>query len=485
MVVGRAGVGIVDCHVVDDDILLQDLGGGLLRIGEIGGYGDQMQLDPILQHSNAVFNANESVLDDGDDVQGDVDALGNADTLAPAFCCFCCMLFIYGGVLFCYFMTIVTWNIQGAAGRHSLRALKDLCRHHKSMILVLIETKISGPRADVISLSLGFGNWVRVEATGLSGGIWIFWNTDVVSVSVIYSHSQFIHCLVENVSCFKWFFSTVYASPREHLRPILFFALTCITALSVGPWLLVGDFNPYAELSERSKFTWWRGRSTEICHAARLDRMFCNRDWTFLFPYASVLHLERAFSDHCPLLLRLDLRDISRHPQSFRFQAAWFQHPAFFETRRLLARLRGVQEKLCSDMHQGLISLYRKLRIELEQLLDQEEMLWFQKSREKRITEGERNTAFFHASVAIKGNKKRVARLPDENGQWITDPDQIMHMALQFFTKLYSEHANGDLTRVPSSAFLTLSQDDIALPSADFQMTEIKDALFSMDPYKV
>lgn len=51
---------------------------------------------------------------------------------------------------------------------------------HQPDILALIEPKVSGANADEICMKIGFENWIRVEAVGFSGGIWIFWKKEVI-----------------------------------------------------------------------------------------------------------------------------------------------------------------------------------------------------------------------------------------------------------------------------------------------------------------
>ena len=54
-----------------------------------------------------------------------------------------------------------------------LRTIKDLLKINNSMILGLLEPRISGVQADKRCNSLGFESWIRVEALGFSGGIWL------------------------------------------------------------------------------------------------------------------------------------------------------------------------------------------------------------------------------------------------------------------------------------------------------------------------
>lgn len=88
-------------------------------------------------------------------------------------------------------MNIVTWNCQGAGGRGFHRVLKNLLQTHREAILGLVEPKVSGTQANAICAKLGFSDWIRVEAFGVSGGIWVLWNNSL-QVSVIYTHPQFV-----------------------------------------------------------------------------------------------------------------------------------------------------------------------------------------------------------------------------------------------------------------------------------------------------
>ena len=72
--------------------------------------------------------------------------------------------------------SIIVWNSNGAASREFLRTEKEIIRTNKPTIFGLFEIKVSGVKADSICRKLGFDEWIRVEALGYSGGIWVFWN---------------------------------------------------------------------------------------------------------------------------------------------------------------------------------------------------------------------------------------------------------------------------------------------------------------------
>lgn len=163
--------------------------------------------------------------------------------------------------------------------------------------------------------------------------------------------------------------------------------------------------------------TWARGDTKETYKVARLDRFLCNEDWRLRFEEGAVNHLPKNYSDHCPIIVSSSgFAPVPETIRQFRFQAAWLSHDTFddfvtknwvqdapvvpfqeeFATKlkrwnkeefhnvfrkkdELWARLEGVQRKLSNRWDRGLIKLEAKLRRELDDVLYQEEMIWFKK----------------------------------------------------------------------------------------------------------
>lgn len=127
------------------------------------------------------------------------------------------------------------------------------------------------------------------------------------------------------------------------------------------PWLVIGDFNEVTCQNEKfggrrinyrkvnmyvnamnycklidlgyngSKFTWTNKRRNNPI-LERLDRGWSNGAWCSKFPNASLWHLPRVTSDHCPLLLKLDNPTPRHGPKPFRFEPMWFRDPSFDQT---------------------------------------------------------------------------------------------------------------------------------------------------------
>ncbi|XP_038688766.1 uncharacterized protein LOC119987931 [Tripterygium wilfordii] len=273
-------------------------------------------------------------------------------------------LYFYFGVRFfsCMIslMDCIIWNCQGAASKEFNRTLKDMLKFYKPGILGLLEPKVSGAQADSLCNQWGFENWVRVEAFGFSGGIWVFWK-ETLQISVIKTHPQFIHLRVQSNGINSWLLTVVYGSPNFNLRKLLWMDLNSEIKDNLDPWMVVGDFNSVVSLEEVSSqaqfnfnrckgfrdwifdnglidmgfvgsiLTWSRGSHGQLFKGARLDRAMCNGAWRELFDEASLLHLPKNRSDHAPILVRIDSMNGSHKDSisSFRFQAAWLTHPEF------------------------------------------------------------------------------------------------------------------------------------------------------------
>ena len=77
------------------------------------------------------------------------------------------------------------------------------------------------------------------------------------------------------------------------------------------------------------KYTWVNKQDIGHYIQEQLDRAFANQDWINFYPEASVTHLTRVHSNHCPILLCLDKTPHFRLTKPFRFQLVWMSHPLF------------------------------------------------------------------------------------------------------------------------------------------------------------
>ncbi|KAK8558093.1 hypothetical protein V6N13_073771 [Hibiscus sabdariffa] len=113
------------------------------------------------------------------------------------------------------------WNVQSCGHWRFLPTAKQFLRDNKPDMVVFVEPRISGVRANSVISSLGFPNSHRVESRGFSGGIWIAWY-DTISVEILLNHFQFVHCRITHNRDGKSVLATaVYASPTKSNRKLL------------------------------------------------------------------------------------------------------------------------------------------------------------------------------------------------------------------------------------------------------------------------
>lgn len=93
---------------------------------------------------------------------------------------------------------IVCWNVRGAGSKEFMREMKEIMKAHRPMVVILLEPRISGAAADVVRKEMGKGRWIRSEAVGFSGRIWVPWNENEISLKLRYSDRFFLHLEVKS-----------------------------------------------------------------------------------------------------------------------------------------------------------------------------------------------------------------------------------------------------------------------------------------------
>ncbi|KAK2443818.1 hypothetical protein QL285_014891 [Trifolium repens] len=127
--------------------------------------------------------------------------------------------------------------------------------------------------------------------------------------------------------------------------------------------------------------------------------------------------------------------------------------------------------------------LQKELLTSYENILFQEETLWYQKSREQWIKLGSRNTAFFHAQSIIRRKRNKIHGIRLTSGEWCTDPEIMKIEALNYFKGLFCSVQT--VTGAPhDDSIATLDEVAITELSNPVTKKEVFYALMSMKSYK-
>lgn len=149
-----------------------------------------------------------------------------------------------------------------------------------------------------------------------------------------------------------------------------------------------------------------------------------------------------------------------------------------------MARINGIQASLESYSSRGLVLLEARLRNELEMVMGQEEILWWQKSRKDELLHGDRNTNFFHQKTIARRRRNRIKAIQDTSGNWLYSEEVIRNHAIGYFSSLYkSEAATPQSYQVPN-LFPILNAYDLESTAISVLDDEIKRVIFSMKPLK-
>ncbi|KAL8171435.1 LOW QUALITY PROTEIN: hypothetical protein V2J09_023239 [Rumex salicifolius] len=134
--------------------------------------------------------------------------------------------------------------------------------------------------------------------------------------------------------------------------------------------------------------------------------------------------------------------------------------------------LQGIRNLIEQSPNGDLLKKEAELEEEVDLILEQEE---YQKSREKWVALGDRNTTFFHSSTIIRRR---------EDGRWEKDEEKSEDLATNYFYKLYSLEDSNVVVSLPRSRFQLLSGSEIAMLNSPFGVEEIKTAIMRTGSYK-
>lgn len=155
----------------------------------------------------------------------------------------------------------------------------------------------------------------------------------------------------------------------------------------------------------------------------------------------------------------------------------------FGRKRDLMNRLNEVDNQLVVNISPALEDLKSNLWHELDQVLQQEELLWFQKSRSKWLFFGDRNTRYFHSITTIRHRKNTYDMLQDIEGNWIGEREKIEVMVTNYFQNLFSNDGPRDPMPI-SGAFPQLTEVDLRFLSKRITRKDIFNVVRHLNPFK-
>jgi hypothetical protein len=123
---------------------------------------------------------------------------------------------------------------------------------------------------------------------------------------------------------------------------------------------------------------------------------------------------------------------------------------------------------------------FRKVARDLDNIWALEEIKAKQRSRDRNIVEGDRNTAYFQAVANQRSRKKRVEVLEGPNGL-VEDQKGMMDIAVDFYKKLFAKESRMNI-RIAADFWKDedmVTEEENYLLTSPFSEQEIKEVVFS------
>ena len=100
------------------------------------------------------------------------------------------------------------------------------------------------------------------------------------------------------------------------------------------------------------------------------------------------------------------------------------------------------------------------------------------------LTEGDKNTAFFHQKASQRRRVNTVNRLKDKNGQWVENDEHVETLLLEYFNEMYTSKGVHDLSKILDLVQTKVTREMNRRLMQPYTEAEVFDALMQMHPSK-
>ncbi|PKI53756.1 hypothetical protein CRG98_025886 [Punica granatum] len=179
----------------------------------------------------------------------------------------------------------------GAGGPKFVRSMKEYIRVEKSAMVMIVEPRISGAKADKVCRKFSEFKSERIEAQGFSGGIWLWWrhpNYESLSLNATLKPSMLKCSRMEAHGHSPWSTQVQLNRPVETYGNC--FEIFLPVSKGRGCFREALDHAGLMDLGSTGARFMWRGPLFQGYDRVfkRLDRAVCNTEWRILFPEATI-----------------------------------------------------------------------------------------------------------------------------------------------------------------------------------------------------
>lgn len=158
---------------------------------------------------------------------------------------------------------------------------------------------------------------------------------------------------------------------------------------------------------------------------------------------------------------------------------------AFGNVGRKVADLRvKLQNLQRSVQSEKVIEETTMVEGELDSLLEQEEIIWCQRSRANWLRHGDRNTRFFHTKASQRRKRNTIEELETADGRKVEEDKDLYEVLAYYFIPLFSSTGPTEIEEVTSLVAGRITAQHEQILSKPFSREEVEEALFQMHSTK-
>ena len=124
------------------------------------------------------------------------------------------------------------------------------------------------------------------------------------------------------------------------------------------------------------------------------------------------------------------------------------------------------------------------LRREINNLLDDEELYWGQRSKAHWLRKGDKNTKFFHAQASERRKQNTILGLWNNNGVWSDENESLVQVATSYFEALYTTSNLSNIEETTTAILTRVIEKMNTELAKDFTREEMVAALKQIHPTK-
>ncbi|GJR02332.1 RNA-directed DNA polymerase, eukaryota, reverse transcriptase zinc-binding domain protein [Tanacetum coccineum] len=250
-----------------------------------------------------------------------------------------------------------------------------------------------------------------------------------------------------------------------------------------NPWCLSGDMNVTLHPNEHSS-------GSSIMTA---DIVMSNMDFIGHYPKAHAKFLPYIISDHSPSVLCNEINGTLMYQVVQKIKKlksplnhlGWCKGSIFKRVISLREQLQKIQTEIDGDPHNpSLREMEANLVKEFHEAEADEEKFLFQQAKIKWLSEGDKNSSFFHKVLKGRSNKSKILSLCDSNGVY-HDEDQIPGLFLRHYEDFLGTTYPVQVMENCDDLFKTkISPEAANKMVTEFSENEIKIAMFDIEDSK-